>query len=147
MKEYGELLDTPHAREFSSRVRDFSEWLAVRPAPKVRNTGGLVVVQDPCHLRHVQKTHPAVRTVLAPAYALAETADEGLCCGAGGAYSVTQRHLSQAILERKVAALRAAAGMADPVVASANPGCMVQLRGAGIDARHPAELIAEALDA
>jgi len=108
--------------------------------------GSPVVVQDPCHLRHVQKTHGAVRTVLASAYELVESADDGLCCGAGGAYSVTQPDLSRRILDRKVDALRAAAGKSDPIVASANPGCMVQLRGAGIDARHPADLIAEVLD-
>lgn len=146
MKEYAHLLGTPEAIAFSARVRDFSEWLAQRPALRLRATGTRVVVQDPCHLRHVQKTHPAVRTVLGPAYELVETADEGLCCGAGGAYSVTQRDLSGRILDRKVAALRTAAGRADPIVASANPGCMVQLRGAGVDARHPADLIAEALD-
>jgi glycolate oxidase iron-sulfur subunit len=87
-----------------------------------------------------------VRVVLAPAYELLETGDDGLCCGAGGAYSVTQPELSQRILARKVDALRMAAGTAEPIVASANPGCMVQLRGAGIDARHPADLIAEVLE-
>ncbi len=145
MKEYGTLLGTPEAQAFSARVDDFSEWLARHPALHLRATGRPVVVQDPCHLRHVQKVHGAVRTVLAPAYDLLETADDGLCCGAGGAYSVTQRELSQRILQRKTEALHAAAGNTRPVVASANPGCMVQLRGAGIDARHPADLIAEAL--
>ena len=36
----------------------------------------------------------AVRTVLAPAYRLHETADDGLCCGAGGAYAVRERALA-----------------------------------------------------
>jgi glycolate oxidase iron-sulfur subunit len=146
MKEYGELLDTPEAHAFSARVRDFSEWLTLQRPLDLRRTGTRVVIQDPCHLRHVQKAHGAVRSVLAGAYELIETGDDGLCCGAGGAYAVTQPDLSRRILDRKLAALRAAAGTADPVVASANPGCMVQLRGAGVDARHPADLIAEALD-
>jgi glycolate oxidase iron-sulfur subunit len=145
MKEYGELLGSPDAHAFSERVKDFSEWLERQPAPRLRPSGMSVVVQDPCHLRHVQKAHGAVRDVLAPAYDLLETADDGLCCGAGGAYVVTQPELSRRILDRKVDALRAAGG-ANPIVASANPGCMVQLRSAGIDARHPADLIAEALD-
>jgi glycolate oxidase iron-sulfur subunit len=146
MKEYGKLLGSADAHAFSERVQDFSEWLAHQPAPRLRPTGIQVVIQDPCHLRHVQKAHGAVRQVLAPAYELLETADDGLCCGAGGAYVVTQPELSRRILDRKIEALRAAAGGADPIVASANPGCMVQLRSAGIDARHPADLIAEALD-
>jgi glycolate oxidase iron-sulfur subunit len=145
MKEYGELLGSPEARAFGERVEDFSEWLAHQPAPRLRPSGTRVVVQDPCHLRHVQKADGAVRDVLAPAYDLLETTDDGLCCGAGGAYAVTQPELSRRILDRKLDALRAAGG-ANPIVASANPGCMVQLRGAGIDARHPADLIAEALD-
>jgi glycolate oxidase iron-sulfur subunit len=87
MKDYGHLLGTPEAAAFSARVRDFSEWLAQAPPIAVRATGQVVVVQDPCHLRHVQRAHQHVRTVLAPAYELRETADEGLCCGAGGAYS------------------------------------------------------------
>ncbi len=146
MKEYGELLGTDAARRFSARVRDFAEWCADKPLPTIRSAERSVVVQDPCHLRHVQHAHGAVRTLLAPAYALQETADEGLCCGAGGAYSVLQPALSKAIRDRKAAAIRAAAGDADPIVASANPACIMQLRSAGIDARHPADLLAEALD-
>jgi glycolate oxidase iron-sulfur subunit len=146
LKEYGDLLGTDAARRFSARVRDFAEWCVEQGLPAVGATGRTVVVQDPCHLRHVQHAHGAVRTVLAPAYGLQETADEGLCCGAGGAYSVLQPALSNAIRDRKAAAIRAASNDADPIVASANPGCIMQLRGAGIDARHPADLLAEALD-
>jgi glycolate oxidase iron-sulfur subunit len=146
MKEYGAWLDTAEARAFSSRVRDFAEWVAAAGVPPVRSHRTRVVVQDPCHLRHVQKAHTAVRAVLSPAYELVETSDDGLCCGAGGAYAATEPELSTQILERKVAALRAAAGTSFLIVASANPGCMVQLRRAGIDARHPADLLAEALD-
>jgi len=148
MKEYGDLLGTPDARAFSARVQDFTEWLARRPPPRTADTGTTVVIQDPCHLRHVQHAHGNVRAVLAPAFHIVETADEGLCCGAGGAYALTQPALSERILERKVAALRAAAGAASGpfLVASANPGCMLQLRRAGIDARHPADLLAEALE-
>jgi glycolate oxidase iron-sulfur subunit len=102
-----------------------------------------VVVQDPCHLRHVQRAHAAVRTVLAPAYALVETDDDGLCCGAGGAYAVLQPELANEIRARKADALRRAATGA--IVASANPGCMLHLRQAGLDVRHPADLLADAL--
>ena len=106
--------------------------------------GRAVVVQDPCHLRHVQKAHGPVRTVLAPAFTLREPADDGLCCGAGGAYSALQPDLSTAVRDRKVGAIRAVGGD-DPLVASANPGCLLHLRAAGLDVRHPAELLADAL--
>jgi glycolate oxidase iron-sulfur subunit len=143
MKDYGRLIGTAAAEKFSARVRDFSEWLAEQAALPLRATGETLVVQDPCHLRHVQRAHDAVRRVLAPAYTLAETDDDGLCCGAGGVYALLQPELSSEIRARKVAALRRAAP--DPVVVSANPGCIVHLRQAGVDARHPADLLAAAL--
>ena len=142
-----ELRDLAYERlREAARSPEDDTGIAAAGVPTVRSRRIRVVVQDPCHLRHVQKSHAAVRTVLAPAYDLVETGDDGLCCGAGGAYVVTQPELSARILERKLEALRAAAGTDSPIVASANPGCMVQLRRAGIDARHPADLLAEALD-
>jgi glycolate oxidase iron-sulfur subunit len=147
MKDYGRLLGTPAAHAFSARVVDFCEWLAAQTPPPLRDTGDAVVVQDPCHLRHVQKAHGPVRAVLAPAYRLEETGDDGLCCGAGGTYSVREPELSGSIRERKVAALRAAhRDTTGPlVVVSANPGCAMHLQAAGLTVRHPAELLADAL--
>ncbi|HXY92706.1 MAG TPA: (Fe-S)-binding protein [Acidimicrobiia bacterium] len=147
MKDYGRLLGTADARAFASRVRDFSEWLASQPALPLRDTGRDAVVQDPCHLRHVQHAQGAVRTVLAPAYRLVDTADDGLCCGAGGAYAALQPELSSEIRLRKVEAIRRAGGDVDPLVVSANPGCAMHLAAVGLDVRHPAQLLAEALDA
>jgi glycolate oxidase iron-sulfur subunit len=144
MKDYGRLIGTEEAARFSSRVRDFSEWLAEQPDRlPLRDTATTLAVQDPCHLRHVQRVQGAVRTVLAPAYRLAETADDGLCCGAGGAYALLQPHLSAEIRARKVDALQQAAPGA--VVVSANPGCIVHLGQAGVEVRHPADLLADAL--
>ncbi len=147
MKDYGRLLDTPEAASFAARVQDFSEWLAARDPLPIRPTGRLVVVQDPCHLRHVQKAAGAVRVVLARAYETVDTDDDGLCCGAGGAYNALQPELSGDIRDRKVAAVeRAAGGRRDAIVASANPGCAMHLGAAGLDVRHPADLLAVALD-
>jgi glycolate oxidase iron-sulfur subunit len=146
MKDYGRLLGTPGAVAFSARVRDFSEWVVEQGPVPVRNTHTAVVVQDPCHLRHVQRAHGAVRTVLGSAYALAETDDDGLCCGAGGAYAALQPDMAASIRDRKAEALRRAAPGPRAVVASANPGCMLHLRQAGLDVRHPADLLAAALE-
>ena len=143
MKDYGRLLGSPSAEAFSARVRDFSEWVEAEGVPAVRSTATTVVVQDPCHLRHVQRAHLAVRAVLASAYELVETDDDGLCCGAGGAYAVLQPELAAGIRDRKADALRRARPGA--VVVSANPGCMLHLRQAGLDVRHPADLLADVL--
>ena len=146
MKDYGELLGTADARRFSDRVLDVHEWLAARadrlPAAR-RRPAEPVAVQDPCHLRHVQRVHTHVRTVLAPYADLVELDDDGLCCGAGGAYAGLHPDMADEIRARKVAAIEATGA---PVVASANPGCIVHLAGAGLDVRHPLDIIAWALD-
>ncbi len=143
LKDYGELLGTREAEEFAARVRDVHEWLASRaddlPAGRLRYP---VAVQDPCHLRHAQGAHGSVREVLSRYAELVELDDEGLCCGAGGAYAVQHPGLAGDIRDRKVAAIRRS-GV--DVVASANPGCMMHLSAAGVDARHPMELVAEAI--
>ena len=138
--DYGRLLGTPDAVAFSKRVIDFSTYINGREL-ETRAGTETVVVQDPCHLRHVQRAHLPVGAVLANGYAVKVTADDGLCCGAGGAYSVFEPELSLAVRDRKVAALRVAAGTDQFVVASANPGCAMHLAAAGLDVRHPAELL------
>ena len=143
LKEYGHLLGTPDAAVFGARVLDVHEFGAqhidrLRPTRRV----GPVIVQDPCHLRHVQKAHMAVRTVLAPVADLVELDDDGLCCGAGGAYSVMEPALAGQIRERKLASIARAGG---GLVASANPGCAMHLAAAGLTVRHPIDILAEAL--
>jgi glycolate oxidase iron-sulfur subunit len=130
-------------KDVSARVLDIHEWLASRVAAlPLRRLPYRVAVQDPCHLRHVQNAHAAVRQVLAPIVELVELDDDGLCCGAGGVYSATQPALASAIRDLKVAAIQRTGA---PIVVSANPGCMLHLRATGLDVRHPVELLAEAL--
>ena len=143
LKDYGHLLGTPEAREFSARVQDASEFVAplIDRLP-VRRRLGPVTVQDPCHLRHVQRVHLPVRTVLSAVADVVELDDDGLCCGAGGAYSTLQPDLAGQIRQRKLAAIERAGPQ---VVASANPGCAFHLGAAGVNVRHPMDLVAEAL--
>ena len=148
MKDYGHLLDTDEARQFAARVLDVHEFVAehvdrLHPARRM----GTVVVQDPCHLRHVQKAHAAVRTVLSAVADLVELDDDGLCCGAGGAYSALEPELASQIRDRKVAALSraGAAPGSGRVVASANPGCSMHLGAVGVVTRHPMSIVADAL--
>jgi glycolate oxidase iron-sulfur subunit len=155
LQDYGHLLGTSEAQAFAARVVDVHTWLADRvdrlaeaAAPiGAASPGGeprpVVAVQDPCHLRHVQRAHAAVRTVLAPFASLVELDDEGLCCGAGGAYAAVQPELAGAIRERKLAAI---ARSGAPLVASANPGCALHLAAAGVEVVHPCQVVARALD-
>jgi len=143
LKDYGHLLDTEEARAFSARVRDANEFVApLIDSLPVRRRVGAVAVQDPCHLRHVQRAHLAVRTVLGAVADIVELDDDGLCCGAGGAYSTLQPELAGEIRERKLAAIERSGAT---VVASANPGCALHLAAAGVVVEHPMDILAEAL--
>jgi glycolate oxidase iron-sulfur subunit len=151
LKDYGHLLGTAEARRFAARVLDVHEWLADRAdrLPPRRPPGGRgsqdrrplrIAVQDPCHLRHVQRCESSVRTVLERYGEIVELDDEGRCCGAGGAYSFLQPVLAGKIRTQKMAAI---AAVGPDVVASANPGCGLWLSAAGVPVRHPLEIVAD----
>jgi glycolate oxidase iron-sulfur subunit len=145
MKDYGRLLGTQEAAGFADRVLDVHEWLAQRVELlplRTQRFAHPVAVQDPCHLRHVQRAHQHVRTVLSRYADIAELDDEGLCCGAGGAYAVQHPGMAAAIRDRKLAAVRRTGA---PVVACANPGCTMHLAAAGLDTRHPLEIVDEVI--
>ncbi len=98
----------------------------------------------------MQKAHDAVRVALAPFVTeVVELDDDGLCCGAGGAFSALQPDLAGEVRSRKLAALDRAA---PEVVASANPGCSLHLAagyrdrgGTAPEVVHPIQLIDRAL--
>jgi glycolate oxidase iron-sulfur subunit len=149
-------------------MRDAAEWLpdegpalaaSVRDVCELLHTEGLrpptarveasVCYDDPCHLLHAQRVQAAPRALLQqiPGLRLLPHDEPDACCGAAGIYNLTQPAMAHAVLERKLRALAAA----DPdLVASGNPGCMMQLRAglasAGLRARvvHPIELLDEA---
>lgn len=148
MKEYGDLLGTPEALAFSKRVFDIHEFIEQNAdaLPKVSTKAkwsGTVVVQDPCHLRHVQQTHDSVRSLLTRFGDVAVLDDEGLCCGAGGSFSLKHTELSSTIRERKHASIQRSKAT---IVASANPGCAGFLQPDGARTEHPMVLVAQALN-
>jgi glycolate dehydrogenase iron-sulfur subunit len=148
LKDYGHLLGTAEGRVFAARVLDIHEWLAERLdlLPAAPRRLAPVIVQDPCHLRHVQRASAAVRAVLAHVADVVELDDDGLCCGAGGAYSALEPELASAVRQRKLEAIdRATALTGARVVASANPGCAIHLRAAGLIVRHPVNLVAQGI--
>ena len=125
---------------------DVHEWLATRsdqmPPASRQIEHPTVAVHDPCHLRHVQRTHQPVAEVLARYADVVSLDDDGLCCGAGGAYAAMQPELAASIRERKLAAIRRSGA---DIVASANPGCTIHLANAGVTVRHPLEIVNEAM--
>ena len=101
-----------------------------------------VAILDPCHLRHAQGVHNSVREALQSYAEIAELDDQGMCCGAGGAYSFTHPEVAAAIRNRKIEAIQRSGATQ---VAAANPGCILHLQkplqALGISIIHPVEII------
>jgi glycolate oxidase iron-sulfur subunit len=132
MKEYGELLaDDPRYAEragrFADRVVDISEYLQKLPLePPHGRVTSRVTYQDSCHLVHAQRVVSAPRQILRsiPGLELIEMEAPDRCCGSAGVYSFAQREMSLHLLDEKMRdVLNTDAG----IVATANPGCMMQL--------------------
>lgn len=148
LKEYGHWTDEGDG--VAARARDVTEVVAEAIAtgrlPQLPFRGERVVVHDPCHLRHAQRIVTEPRTIVrAAGYEPVDLDADGLCCGAAGLYSMARPDTAAELGRRKAELVRAAG---PSVVASANPGCEMQLRshlGAGYRIVHPVELYAAAL--
>jgi glycolate dehydrogenase iron-sulfur subunit len=147
LKELGWLLGDERAESFAAKVRDVGELLAETSPRATRHPLALrVALQDPCHLRHAQRLPLSMRVPLAriPGLEVVEPAEQDLCCGSAGIYSIVQAEAARELGDRKAANVLATGAS---VYASANPGCLVQvsnaLRRAGgpLPALHPIELV------
>jgi len=157
MKEYGELLAgdaqyAARAARFATLTRDVLEFAASHELGELGPVRRTVTYQDSCHLVHAQRVTAAPREILRriPGLELREMAAPDRCCGSAGLYSLVQRSLSQRLLDSKMDDV-AATGAAG--IATANPGCMMQLeagfRARGIDGEvmHVIELLDESMTA
>lgn len=136
LKEYGHILRHDEAYRdravaFSSRVRDVQEFLmevgltaklhplTEQPLP--------VVYQDACHLLHGQKISRQPRQLLRqiPGVELREPLDAALCCGSAGVYNMLQPQVAAELGAMKVTNLLNTGAR---LIASANPGCSLQIQ-------------------
>jgi glycolate oxidase iron-sulfur subunit len=138
MKEYADLLESDpayaaKAKQFEHKVKDVNEFLAALGLrPPVRKLSQRVTYQDPCHLAHGQRIRSAPRELLRALGAdFVEMPHADYCCGSAGVYNVVQNKLAMQILDAKMDDVTTT--HAD-VLATANVGCMLQLR-AGVAQR------------
>ena len=168
LKHYAHLLaDDPRylsrANAWDAKVKDIHEWLAEiqlrvpcseSPVqnPGIRNSElgtRTVTYHESCHLSHGQKVVNQPRALLRaiPGLKLVELPEANWCCGSAGIYNLTQPEMAGQLLERKLNHIRST-GVS--VVATANPGCLLQLingaaeRGMKLRVAHPITLLAEA---
>ena len=155
LKEYDELLDhdaayAAKAKKFTSLMKDVNEFLAsIELNPQMGKVPVTVTYQDSCHLAHGQRVRTQPRTLLraVPGLEFREMPMSDLCCGSAGIYNVIQNEMAMTVLKSKMDFVN---GTKAEVIATANPGCMLQLQagarlhGNGQRVAHVVELLDEA---
>lgn len=136
--------------DLASRVVDANEFIATLitdgSLPEASGERLPIAIQDPCHLRHAQRIIEEPRSILrAAGYEPIDIDPAGMCCGAAGAYQLSHPEMSDQLGHKKATQVEAT-GL--NLVASANPGCEMQLRiflDEGVDVAHPVEFYWEAI--
>jgi glycolate oxidase iron-sulfur subunit len=155
LKEYGELLEHDPAyaeksHRFSVLVKDVNEFLAsIELNPNMQSVPVTITYQDSCHLAHGQHIRSAPRKLLGaiPQLDLREMRLSDLCCGSAGIYNLVHTDMALSLLRQKMDSVNATGAQ---VIATANPGCMLQLRagvrmfGRGQKVSHVVELLDQA---
>ena len=170
LKHFDRLLrDDPRyaarARQWSEKVKDITEWLVeidfrapektvVAGAGEEEKSAGAfpqtrVTYHDACHLCHGQKITAQPRELLGkiPGLQIAPLPESMWCCGSAGIYNLIQPEMADKLLQRKLDHI---ASTGATVVATGNPGCLLQIqnglaaRGVKIEVVHPVTLLARA---
>ena len=149
LKEYGHWLGDERAERFAGLVKDISEVLvdADLPLGELRET---VTYHDACHLAHGQRVRAQPRELLRriPGLTLVDLKDSDLCCGSAGVYNLLEPEMAAELGRRKVERIRETAAR---IVATGNPGCIMQISqqaleaGLTLEVMHPVTLLSQAL--
>ena len=156
LKEYDHLFSANEpehaaATALAGKIRDVTEFLAgLGLTAKLKSLQARVTYQDSCHLLHGQKVREAPRQLLRaiPGLEFVELPYSEICCGSAGVYNVTQTDAALELLAEK---MKNAKETGARVIATANPGCLLQLRagaeihGTGQEVLHVVELLDRAL--
>jgi L-lactate dehydrogenase complex protein LldE len=142
--------DQELAERVATRTFELSQYLVTElgwrpPAPATRAE---VSYHDSCHMLRELRLHDEPRALLAAVADVRELPRADRCCGFGGTFSVRYPDVSTAMADDKLAS---AATIAATTLASADPGCVMQIEGraartgAGLRVVHLATVLAEAL--
>ncbi len=138
IRETGDAALMERAERFSEKVRDITEFLSPEPGgkgageEKTPSGGGagkkpVVTYHDPCHLNRNQGIRDAPRDLIKsrPDLEFREMRFPCSCCGLGGGLGMNNYELSIKITKRKADSIGDSGA---DIVATACPGCIVQLR-------------------
>lgn len=148
------LADRPELKEraekIAAKTRDISELLIKELGFKTKGASAsekrVVTYHDPCHLGRAQGLREQPRELLkmGTGVVLKEMKNPCLCCGLGGGLMYNNYKLSMEIAAKKAENIKNSGAA---IVATACPGCMVQLRDGlhrfGVDVKvcHIVELL------
>ena len=157
LKHYAKLLaDDPvyqsRAQLWDAKVKDIHEWLGqigITPPPTGNAPPQTVTYHEACHLCHGQKITAQPRQILRaiPNLALVELPESTWCCGSAGIYNLIQPEMATELLDRKLRHIKSTGAS---VVATGNPGCLLQIingakqQNLPLRVVHPITLLAEA---
>jgi glycolate dehydrogenase iron-sulfur subunit len=117
------------AKNLAQRSVDFTELLCLADfqPPANTNNGHTVTYHDPCHMRwHLgisESPRRLLQSIQGISYHEMEEADA--CCGLGGAFGITHRHIGQRLLDKKISAIDKSGAQ---TVVTACPGCLLNLK-------------------
>jgi glycolate oxidase iron-sulfur subunit len=141
VKEYGHLLRddrayAERARRFAAKCKDISEVLSELPPRAERKPLPMrVAFHDSCHLQHAQGVRSQPRSLLTqiPGAELLEIGEPAICCGSAGIYNLVQPDAANELGDRKA---RLIVPLRADVVATGNPGCLLQLQASLAKGNH-----------
>jgi glycolate oxidase iron-sulfur subunit len=146
VKEYGHLLRddsnyADRAKVFAAKCKDITEVLTELPPCAARNPLRMrVAFHDSCHLQHAQGIRSQPRQLLAsiPSLELTEIPESAICCGSAGIYNLVQPEAANALGDRKAQLITS---LNAEVVATGNPGCLLQLQSSLARQGHPIPVV------
>lgn len=148
VKEYGHLFrNDPHYAEraatISAAARDIAEVVVelFGTADIKPTTMRKVAVHTPCTLQHGQKLQGGIEQILKRSNAdCVSVADQHLCCGSAGTYSILQPKLATQLRDNKISALLAER---PDIILTGNIGCLAHLQsGTDVPVWHWVEWLA-----
>lgn len=152
MKRYGELLAgdsqfSERAKSFSSKVKEFSEFLYEtgfkKPSLRIERA---TTYHEPCHLVHSQGISKEPRSIVEEISGdnFRELDEATWCCGSAGIYNVMRFDDASKLLARKMENIKKSGAK---LVITGNPGCLAQIDSGirkerlDIEVLHPATVL------
>jgi L-lactate dehydrogenase complex protein LldE len=132
--------DQALAERVSARVFELSQYLVDElgwspPSPASRAE---VAYHDSCHMLRELRLRDQPRALLSAVAELRELPRADRCCGFGGTFSVRYPDVSTAMADDKLAT---AAAARIGVIASADPGCVMQIEGRALRVGAPLRVV------